>query len=450
MLIYDALVAFANWVWGLPMLVWLVLGGIILTFYINGVQFRKFLYIMRNTIGSAFYQEGKDGKITGYQALTAALASTLGTGNIVGVGVGIALGGPGAVFWMWVVGFVAMGIKYSEIVASIRYREPRSDGEYAAGPFMYISKGLNSKGLAVMYVVSLVTGILLAASVHTGTIVDTLETVNIPRIPATLASIALVAVIVYGGVYALVRLTEKMVPIMSVLYILGSIAVMIVHANNIIPALKSIFYYAFNPISAFGGFTGSIVANSVRWGIARGMYSSDAGNGATSIMHGQAEVNHSVEQGMWGVFEVFFDTIIVCTFTALVILSSGVWTKYGADSGAMFAAHAFSSTLGHVGSFISVAATVLFALSTVISFAYFIESQMTSLLNYRAGKFFQLLFIALMFVGGTVGVTKVLILTDVGNAISIFINMTALVILRDELRSETRDYFTNYASKETK
>lgn len=445
MFLYNLIVDFANWAWGLPMLIWLVGGGIILTIATGGIQFRRLGWILKNTIFNKETRKSEDGGISSFSAVMAALSGTIGTGNIIGVAIGIVNGGPGAIFWMWVVGFVAMSIKYSEVVASIKFRKLRDDGEYDAGPFMYLKSAFKVKSigkfLAVAYAVSLLINLLIAAGVHTGAVVDNLEQFSINRWVSTIAAMILVSVVVYGGVQALVKITDRLVPIMSVIFILGALGVIILNISNVIPSIGLIFKYAFQPSAAVGGFAGAGVAAAIRWGTARGMYSSDSGNGIQSIMHGQANVKHPVEQGIWGVFEVFFDTIVICTFTALTILSSGVWTGANQDP-ATLAVRAFESTLGLPGKIIIIITVALFAFSCVLSFAYFIESQARSLTGSKVfGKAIQLVFIGIMLLGGVFGVEKIIILADAGNALSIFTNMTGLVFLSGMIRKETQDFF---------
>lgn len=448
MFFYNLLVDFADWVWGLPMLIWLVGGGIILTIATGGIQFTRLIWILRNTIFSKEGREADEDGISSYSAVMAALSATIGTGNIIGVAIGIVNGGPGAIFWMWVVGFVAMAIKYSEAVASVKYRERREDGEYNAGPYMYLKKGLKFKTLgqvlAIAFAIALIINLLIAGGVHTGALVDNLDELGINRWVSSIGAILLVSIVVYGGVQALVRITDRLVPIMSVIFAIGAFTVIILNASNVIPSFLSIFKYAFQPHAAIGGFAGSAVAASIRWGTARGMYSSDAGNGIMAIMHGQSNVKHPVAQGIWGVFEVFFDTIIICSITALAILSSGQWTT-GVDA-AVLPIRAYESALGLPGKLIIVITVVLFAFSTVLSFSYFIDSQVKSLTGSVAlGKIVQVMFIGVMLVGGVYGVEKVIILTDVTNALSIFFNMTGLVLMSGMIREETKDFFSDPA-----
>lgn len=445
MFLYDLMLRFANWAWGIPMLIWLVGGGIVLTIAAGGIQFRRLGWILKNTILKKESRESTEDGISSYSAVMAALSATIGTGNVIGVAIGIINGGPGAIFWMWVVGFVAMAIKYSEAVASIKYRRKRDDGEYDAGPFMYLQRGIKikplGKFLAYGFAIALMINLLIAAGVHTGAVVDNLAELSVNRWVSTLAVMGFICIVVYGGVRALVKITDRLVPIMGIFYAIGALAVIILNINNLIPSIVSIFKYAFQPHAAVGGFTGAAVAQAIRWGTARGMYSSDAGNGIQAIMHGQANVQKPAEQGIWGVFEVFLDTIVVCSFTAFAILTSGVWT--GPDlAAATLPIKAFESVLGFPGRLIIVLTVVLFASSTALSFAYFIESQARSLTGNRTiSKAIQLLFVGIMLLGGVYGVEKIILLADVSNALSIFFNMTGLVIMAGMIRNETVDFF---------
>lgn len=445
-LIYDLLVSFANWVWGLPVLIWLLGGGLILTIATNSLQFRKFFWVLKNTIFSKKSQNKENKEdISSYSAVMAALSSTVGTGNIVGVAIGIVNGGPGAVFWMWVVGFVAMAIKYSEVVASLKFRTKRSDGEYNAGPFMYLQGAFAFKTIgkvfAVCYAIAMMICLLVAAGVHNGALVDNLAQANINRWVSTIVVMILITIVAFGGVKILVKITDKLVPIMSLLFILGACVIIVLNIQNVIPSLVLIVKSAFNPVAATGGFLGASVAAAIRWGCARGMYSNDAGNGITSIIHGQANVKHPVEQGIWGIFEVFFSTMVICTFTALSIIVSGAWLSK-VQNPAILTIVAFENMLGIVGKMIIIIAVTLFAFSTLLSFVYFIGTQAKVLTKSTVvARILQLMFIGMLMVGGIYGVEKIMVIADAANAIAIFINMTGLLLLTKVIRNETKDYF---------
>lgn len=442
--IFDFMINAANWIWGWPMLIFLGLSGIYLAYQIKGIQFRRFKHVMKNTIGASGKKNEKDG-ISGFQAVSAALAATLGTGNVVGIGLAIGFGGPGAIFWMWLVGLLAMGIKYSEVTASLIYRERRPDGEYSAGPYNYIKNGIKNKSvskiLSSVYVIVLIVVLLIAASVHTGAITDAMEQINVSRKVVSIVAIAVVVFVVYGGVTRIVKITEKLVPIMAIVYMVACLFMIIAHIDNLFPAIGSIFKYAFTPHAAVGGFGGSVLALTLRWGISRGMYSNDSGNGIQSIVHGQASVEHPVQQGLWGIFEVFFDTIVVCTFTALAILSSGVWTQYGVDNASVLTQLAFKDTFGNIGNIVITIVVVLFAFSTVLSFAFFIENQTTSLFNKKIGRIMQVVFFIFMGIGGIYGVTKAMQIGDFANAFIILLNMVVILKLGKVIGEYTKDYF---------
>lgn len=450
MIIRNAVTAFADWAWGIPMLIWLVGGGLLLTCAIGGLQFTKLGFVIRQTLIKSIKDKTKTGNITSFQSVLAALSGTIGTGNIVGVGAAIALGGPGAVFWMWVVGCVAMGIKYCEALSSLKYREPAEDGHgylWNAGPVMYLKKGLPWKrvGAVMSFCYALVAtwALIMSAPEHTSAITDVLgHAYGVPKVVSICVCVAIVAAVMLGGMKSFVKASELCVPVMSLIYIAFGLIVILVNFTNIPHAFASIFAGAFTGTSAVGGFAGAGVSQALRWGTARGMYSSDAGTGVSSIMHGQADCEHPAQQGMYGVLEVFIDTIIVCTFTALVILSTGVW-ETGAE-GSSLALSAFGESLGGAGTFIAVASLSLFAITSAIGMAIFMERQAHMLWGKYVARFLQIVYLCLMVAGGYVGFDAVLPFTDMSCALEIFFNMTGLVIMCGGIRATTKDYFENF------
>lgn len=446
--ISDIVLSFANWVWGYPMLFWLVGGGIFLSFRLGFLQFRKLGFILKNTIGSAFKNNDKDsGLISGYKAVTGALACTLGAGNIVGAALAIGLGGPGGVFWMWMTGLFACIIKYCEVVLAMKYREKSSDGLWVGGPQYYLTKGTGWKWIGLAYAVSCGFCQLLAASGQVGAVVDTLEAVKIPRIAGTLALCLIIAVIVIGGLKRLLDFTEKFVPIMSVLYVTAGLIIIIMNIDKVPEAFFSIFRYAFTGRAAIGGFGGASLAMCIRWGVARGIYSNDAGTGAQSITHASADVNHPVQQGMWGVFEVFFDTLIVCSITCFVILVTGVWQV---ESNTSILTHAaFTSALGNVGSLIVVVSLALFCFTTAVAQTWFGCSMLVSLFGEAANKWGKYAFLALMVVGGIAGFGAVINYVDFATFIIIFLNMIGIFVCNGEVKQLTEEYFSDTKKWET-
>lgn len=438
MFIYNAISAFTTWAWSLPVLIILIGGGLWLTFALDFVQIRHFSAMMKETIGGTFKKsESGTGKISSFQALTAALAAVLGTGNIVGVGTAIATGGPGAVFWMWVIGFTAMALKYAEALLSVYCRESNGDGTYKGGAPYYLSKIW--KSLGIIWALCMTFNLWIAAGVHTGSVVTAAEGLGVPRMVSTIAVCIIVTVILFGGLSMLVKVTEKLVPFMAFAYILTGIAVIALNIGNLAPAIVSIFKGAFTGTAATGGFIGATVSATIRNGCARGMYSSDAGNGQSSMVYAQADVDDPVKQGLWGIFEVFFDTIVVCTFTALVILCTGVWETGAA--GSSLAIDAFAKSLGGVGHLISSLGLLLFAGSTVLAFCTFVGMIAENLFGRNARYVSQTMFVILAFVGGAVGVDKMLLWADFGNVFTITLNTIGMVLMTGTLRKLTKSYF---------
>lgn len=439
--IYDVCMGISNWLWSMPILVVLIGGGIYLTIMCDFVQFKHMGTVFKMTIGETFKKADKNGDgISGWQAVTAALSATLGTGNIVGVGTAIALGGPGAVFWMWVVGMVAMALKYAEATLAVATRIKDENGRWLGGAVRYLSNLW--KPLGIVFGICQLYGYMVAAGVHTGSVVGGAESLGIPRIASTIVVCIILAIVLFGGLKMLVRITDKLVPIMAGLYIAAGFIIIVLHINNLIPAIASIFAGAFTGAAATGGFAGAALAATIKNGCARGVYSSDAGNGSSSMIHAQAEVDDPVHQGFFGVFEVFFDTIIVCSFTALVILVTGVWET--GDPGSVLAINAFAGTLGGVGNLIASLGLILFAGSTALAFCTFMGLMIDDMFDnkiLRTGA--QLVFIALAFVGGTVGVDIMLPWADFGNAFTILFNVGGMCAMAGMLHKMTKNYFKN-------
>lgn len=439
--VYHAVSAATDWFWGVPALIILIGGGIWLTICTRFVQFRHFKTAMKMTIGKMFTKNKTKGEggITGWQTVCAALSGTIGTGNIVGVGTAIAMGGPGAVFWMELTGCIAMCIKYCEAMMAVKYRRKKEDGTYAGGPYYYIRDGLKCKPLAIFWNVVLIPTLLVAAAIHTGSTCDAASRLGLPRVPVMVVTVLIVAAIMYGGVRALCDVTDKLVPIMSLLYLGSGLIVIAVNAENILPSIISVFEYAFTGHAAVGGFAGAGVAATIRYGLARGMYSSDAGNGIAAIIHSQANTKEPVEQGFWGIFEVFMDTIIVCNFTALVILTTGRWEM--GDQGSVLAINSFESVLGNAGLWIAAVSLMLFAMSTVMSFSTFVGLQAENVWGKMARNVCQVIFLAMMIAGGLEGVDSILFLTDTFSGLCICGSLVALILMGSEIRKETDRYF---------
>ena len=437
--IYNGISAFTSWAWSLPILIVLIGGGIWLTIACDFIQFKHFGTMMKMTAGESLKKKtSTDGNtITGFQALTTALAATLGTGNIVGVGTAIATGGPGAVFWMWVIGMVAMALKYAEATLSVHTRIPDGKGGYKGGAPHYLATIWKPMGF--VWALCMTVNMLIAAGVHTGSVVSAGASLSVPTMVSTGIVAVLVAAIMLGGLTMLVKVTEKLVPFMALLYVGAGLIVIVLNIGNLIPAIASIFTGAFTGSAAVGGFLGATVSAAIKNGCARGMYSSDAGNGQSSMVYAQTDVDDPVKQGMWGAFEVFVDTIVVCTFTALVILCTGVWTT--GDPGSVLAINAFTQSLGIVGRIISALGLLLFAGSTLLAFCTYAGMIAEELFGKIARYVVQVVFVIMTVVGGTVGVDSMLLWSDFGNVFTISLNVLGMLIMTKTLHNLTVSFF---------
>lgn len=445
--VYNGISAFTDWLWGLPILFLLIGGGLVLTVLIGGVQFTRFGFIFKNTLGTVFnkdlQEEKKKGGVTPYQGMIAALSATVGTGNIVGVGAAIALGGPGALFWMWVCGFVAMAIKYAEVTMACAYREKQADGSYKAGPYMYIRDGLHCKPVAILFGIAMIVTLSFISSVHASALTSNLGGIGVNKYIACGIIVLFIVLVIFGGMKALVKITEKMVPIMAGIYLVFALIVIVANIGNIGSVLVSIFKGAFTGTAALGGFTGATLAATVRWGLARGVFSNDAGLGLSASVQGQvASIDHPAQQGMWAIIETFLDTIVICTLTGLLILFSGVWSIDGES--ATYAARAMETVFGSIGHFGCVLSLVLFGLSSLITNTEGCGIQAESMFNSKlVGRLFQIFLLAVVVLGCLTDISKAFMLADFGNGICLLLNVPALILLGKGLRSLSREWFGN-------
>ena len=351
-----------NFIWGVPAMVCIIGVGLYLSIRTGFIQIRKFKYAMKTTIGRIFKKrDASDGSITPFQAVCTALAATVGTGNIAGVAGAIAIGGPGAVFWMWISALLGMCTKFAEVTLAVHFRERNQEGDLVGGPMYYIKNGLGKKWQFLAVLFSLF-GVLTVFGTGNATQVNTITTAidsallnynvctskTIPQINLILGIViaVLVALVLLGGVKRIGKVTEKLVPFMALFYIALAIGVVILNIGNLPTVFASIFEGAFNPRSVTGGVVGSIFICMKR-GVSRGIFSNEAGLGTGSIAHACADTQKPVKQGFFGIFEVFTDTIVICTLTALVILCSGVTINYGANAGAELTILGFTSTYGN-------------------------------------------------------------------------------------------------------
>lgn len=458
--------AINGFVWGIPMMV-LILGvGVYLSVRCGFPQFCHFAHIMKNTLGKAFEKtEKKEGSVSPFKAMCTALAASIGTGNIAGVSGAIAIGGPGAIFWMWISALLGMCTKFAEVTLAIKYRERNEKGDWVGGPMYYITNGLgkNWKWLASIFTVF---GALAAFGIGNMTQINTIaSTVNtaiagfIPTTEAQQKTIALViavicaiicAIVLIGGIQRLADVCALLVPVMAVIYIAGSIIVILSNISGLGAALSAIVVGAFNPSAVAGGLAGIGIKTAITKGVGRGIFSNEAGLGSAPIAHAAADVDHPVKQGIYGVFEVFMDTIVVCTMTALVVLLGvGVQNiEYGTDIGANLTIMGFESVFGHGVPGVAVAICLtLFALSTVLTWALYGSRCVEYLLGYKASKVYQVIFCLFACMAGSVELDLAWAIADTLNGLMAIPNLIALALLSPVVVKLSKEYFTEIIKK---
>lgn len=407
------------WFGGWPAAILLLLAGIYLTLRSRFLPQRSLFAIFRMTLGSIF-KPGRDraaaGVISPFQALTTALAATVGTGNIAGVATAITLGGPGAIFWMWVSAFFGMTTKFAEIVLAVRFRRRTPDHRYAGGPMYTLKYGMNRPGLGLAYAFFGATAAFgIGNMVQANSVAAVLKTAfGITPLHTGILLALLVALVILGGIRRIGQFTEKLVPLMALIYVGGSLTLLIICHRHLGAALTEIIGSAFTGRAAVGGFAGAGVLQSIRYGITRGVFSNEAGLGSASIAHSAAVTDHPVRQGLWGVVEVFIVSYVICTLTALVILVTGAWR--GSLEGASMTSAAFNSVLPATGNLIVAVSLVLFAFSTLLSWSYYGEQCFEYILG--GGRFlYRLLWTVGIVVGALGGLRSVWALADSLNAL---------------------------------
>ena len=447
-------------VWGIPMMV-LILGvGIYLSLRCGFPQFSHFIHIMRNTLGKAFEKtEKKEGAVSPFKAMCTALAASIGTGNIAGVSGAIALGGPGAIFWMWVSALLGMCTKFAEVTLAVNYRERNKEGDWVGGPMYYITNGLGKswKWLASIFAVF---GALAAFGIGNMTQINTIAgTVNtainglIPTTESQQTVIAwavailcavICAIVLLGGIHRLADVCALLVPVMAVIYIAASLVVIVSNISGIPEAFSAIFTGAFNPAAVSGGLAGVGIKTAITKGVGRGIFSNEAGLGSAPIAHAAADVKHPVEQGIYGVFEVFMDTIVVCTMTSMVVLL-GVGVQnidYGNDIGANLTIKGFESVFGGGLPGIAVAICLtLFALSTVLTWALYGTRCVEYLLGHKASKIYQIIFCLFACLAGGLELKLAWDIADTLNGLMAIPNLIAVALLSPVVVKLCKEYF---------
>lgn len=431
-----------SFVWGPYMLVLLVGTGIYLTLRTNFMSIAKLGYILKNTLFKMFSKEGKgEGEVTAFQAVATALAATVGTGNVAGVATAIAIGGPGAVFWMWFSAIFGMTTKFGEVVLSINYREKTPDGRFVGGPMYYIDKGLKMKWLAYVFAAfGALAAFGIGNMVQSNSVAASLEvTFGISKWVSGVVIALATAVVIIGGIKRIGQVTELLVPFMAAFYIIGGIIVILINISHVGEAFKLIFGSAFTGTAAVGGFAGSTMKLAMTKGIARGVFSNEAGLGSAPIAHAAATTDHPVRQGLWGVFEVFVDTIIICTITALSIMLSGVWDS-GA-TGAELTTMAFNKALPGIGGYIVSIGILLFAFSTILGWAYYGERCAEYLFGPKINKFYRIIWIPFIIIGAIGGLNALWDLADTLNGLMAIPNLIGVLGLSGVILKLTKEFF---------
>ncbi|MGM9577868.1 MAG: alanine/glycine:cation symporter family protein [Evtepia sp.] len=454
--------AINNVVWGAPMLIMLIGVGILMTLRTKGLQFRKFGHVMKNTVGKMFHkQEAGEGEMTPFQALTTALGSTVGTGNIAGVTSAITLGGPGALFWLWITALIGMCTKYSEVLLAVKFRERNKYGDWVGGPMYYIKNGLgkNWKWLAILFSIFAAFATLgIGNAVQAGNITSSINNVitafnpdfsgqTMVNVVGGIVLAALVGIVLFGGVKRLGAVTEKLVPVMAALYIVTCLVVIVTHASALPAVFHDIFQGAFSPKGVTGGAVGSMFI-VLTWGVKRGIFSNEAGLGSAPIAHATTSETDPVKQGMYGIFEVFMITIILCTITGLTLLTSGIDLNYGVGADTSMNAAALGTVFGDKGGAVIIAiCIILFAFSTIPGWTLYGTRCCEFLFGEKAIKPYQILSIVVVFVGCTMNLDLVWNIADTLNGLMAIPNLIAIIALSGVVVKETKRYFAERAGK---
>lgn len=445
-----------NFIWGVPAMICIVGVGLLLSIRTGFLQIRKFPYAMKVTIGRMLKKrEASDGALTPFQAVCTALAATVGTGNIAGVAGAIAIGGPGAVFWMWISALLGMCTKFSEVTLAVHFREKNAEGDLVGGPMYYIKNGLKKQWHWLAYLFA-AFGVLTVFGTGNATQVNTITTAidsalynygviseqNVSTLNLVIGIIlaVLIGLILLGGIKRIGQVAEKLVPFMAVIYIILAIGVVILNYRNIPTVFASIFKGAFSPASVTGGAVGSFFM-SMKKGVSRGIFSNEAGLGTGSIAHACADTRKPVKQGFFGIFEVFVDTIVICTLTALVILCSGVPVGYGDAAGAELTILGFTSTYGSWVSIFTAIAMCCFAFSTIIGWGLYGTRCVEFLLGTRANRPFMILYALVAIVGATMELGLMWNIAETFNGLMAIPNLIAVFLLSGVVVKLVKEYF---------
>lgn len=454
----DTLSRFTDWLWSWPLLVLLMGGGLLISIRTGFFQLRHFGYIMSQTFGKMFSKEDQgDGTVSAFQAMTTALASSIGAANIVVAPTIIFIAGPGSIFWMWIAAIIGQATKFSEVALSIKYRELNSDGEYVGGCSYMLRNGLKGnlgKVLGSLAAFFFMLEILPSITLQTLSAVNPIQSVfkplnvdeHIAKRIAIIGIFILVSIVVFGGVKQIGKVTEKLIPIMAAFYIITGLLIIIMHIGDVPAAFGYIFKGAFNPKAAMGGVAGITISKVISQGVARGVYSNEAGMGSAGYGHAAATTDHPARQGLWGVFEVFADTIIVCTISSLVVILTGVWQP-GMSEADMAAVRSiaversFNTLFGQWGSVIISICLFLFVLSTIIVIVFYCEKQAEYLFGTKVGKVMRIVASLMILAALFVSFDNAGVFLDFTLGLVVIPNLIGLIMMSGEVKEITDEFF---------
>jgi len=431
-----------GYVWGLPMIVLLMGTGVLLTLLTRGLQFRKLAFALAEVLGKIARRGGGVGNVRPFQAVATALASTVGVGNIAGVATAIYLGGPGALFWLWVSGLLGMVTKYAEIVVALHYREPDASGVMRGGAMYILTKGLGLPWLGTIF--ALLTALAafgIGNMVQANSVADSLRaTFGVAPALTGAALVVITAVVILGGITRIAEVTQYLVPFMALLYLGGGAVILLTHLGEIPHALRLVIDGAFSGTAATGGFAGASIAMALRYGVARGLFSNEAGLGSAPMVHATADTDHPARQGLYGIFEVFVDTVLICTTTGLVILVTRTWDS--GLTGAALSAKAFEVGLpGAWGDIVVTGGILLFSYSTLIGWSYYGETGIVYLFGARAAMPYRILWLVFVYLGSVGSLHLVWDVADTLNGLMAIPNLVAVLGSIPVLMKLTREFF---------
>lgn len=451
--IVETVQSLNEFLWGPFALIFLSLAAVYFLMGTKGVTIRYFFLIIKKTLGDSFNKDKEnadeevEGSISSAQSLFTALAATIGMGSIVGVASALIMGGPGAVLWMWVAAVLGMIIKYAEIILLMLYRRQTPDGSYVGGPGLYIKNGLQNFPMAIVIVVLGLLAILTSTMIQSNVVVKNIQTLlpfNLSSWVPSLLLVALLALVLIGGIERIGALTEKIVPFMSIAYLIGGIIVILINYDQIGSALALIFKGFYSPVAIGGGAAAYGIAKASQYGIARGFFVSGAGQAMFTVSHAPAKVDHPVEQAVYGITEIFLVTII-CTVTALSILTSGAYSPDAAA--ATLTTEAFNAAIPGFGYFVSLS-IVFFSFTTVLGFGYISQSQLSTITDSPKSKWILYLFLLFVFIGGMGGLTVMWEFTDFFLAIVMYINIVVMILLSRQIFQSSNEFWENSKNKE--